>query len=100
MKLKDKPWINNRIQKIMRIRDNILQKLKKQQTPENLTLYKKCRNCVSNEVKESKARYFHSYFSTNSKNVKKLWAGIKTIISHKSLTSSINKIKGKDGNVT
>ena len=33
--------------------------------------------------------------------MKKLWSGIKTIISHKSSTSSsINKIKGKDGNVT
>ena len=33
--------------------------------------------------------------------MKKLWPGIKTIISHKSSTSSsINKIKGKDGNVT
>ena len=29
MKLKDKPWINNRILKMMRIRDRILQKLKK-----------------------------------------------------------------------
>ena len=101
MKLKDKPWINNRIQKMMRIRDKILQKLKKQQTPENLKLYKKFRNRVSNELKESKARYFQNYFSTNSQNMKKLWAGIKTIISHKSSTSSsINKIKGKDGNVT
>ena len=101
IKLKDKPWINNRIQKMMRIRDKISQKLKKQQTPENLKLYKKFRNCVSNELKESKARYFHNYFSTNSQNMNKLWAGIKTIISHKSSTSSsINKIKGKDGNVT
>ena len=101
MKLKDKPWINNRIHKMMRIRDKILQKLKKQQTPENLKLYKKFRNRVSNELKESKARYFHNYFSTNSQNMKKLWAGIKTIISHKSSTSSsINKIKGKNGNVT
>ena len=101
MKLKDKPWINNRIQRLMRIRDTILQKLKKQQTPENLKLYKKFRNRESNELKESKARYFHSYFSTNSQNMKKLWTGINTIISHKSsASSSINKIKGKDGNVT
>ena len=66
MKLKDKPWINNRILKMMRIRDRILQKLKKQQTPDNLKLYKKFRNRVPNELKECKARYFHNYFSTNS----------------------------------
>ena len=70
MKLKDKPWINNRILKMMRIRDRILQKMKKQQTPDNVKLYKKFRNRVSNELKESKARYFHTYFSTNSQNMK------------------------------
>ena len=101
MKLKDKPWINKRILKMMSIRDRILQKLKKQQTPDDLKLYKKFRNRVSNELKESKARYFHNYFSINSQNMKKMWSGIKTIISHKSsAASSINKIRGKDGNLT
>ena len=86
---------------MMRIRDKILQKMKKQQTPDNLKLYKKFRNRMSNELKESKERYFHNYFSADSQNMKKLWSGIKTIISHKSSTSFlINKIKGKDGNVT
>ena len=70
MKLKDKPWINDRILKMMRIRDKILQKMKKQQTPDNLNLYKKFRNRVSNELKESKERYFHKYFSTNSQDMK------------------------------
>ena len=101
MKLQDKPWINSKIQQMMRIRDRILQKLKKQQTDDNLKLYKKFRNHVSNELKESKASYFHNYFSTNSNNMKKLWSGIKTIISHKSSSSSaVNKIKDKAGNVT
>ena len=86
---------------MMRIRDRILQKMKKQPTPDNVKLYKKFRNRVSNELKESKAQYFHTYFSINSQNVKKLWSGIKSIISHKSFSSSsINKIKDKDGNVT
>ena len=101
MKLKDKPWINSKMLKMMRIRDRILQILKKKQTDDNIKLYKEFRNRVSNELKESKARYFHNYFSTNSQNMKKLWSGIKTIISHKSSSSSaINKIKDKDGSVT
>ena len=101
MKLKVRPWINSKIQKMMRIRDRVLKKWKKQQTDDNLKLYKKFRNRVSNELKESKARYFYNYFSTNSNNMKKLWSGIKSIISHKSPTSSvINKLKDKDGNVT
>ena len=101
MKLKDKPWINNKIQKMMRIRDRILLKLKKKSTNDNLTLYKKFRNRVSNEIKKSKENCFHNFFSTNTQNMKKLWSGIKTIISHKSSTSStINKIKDMEGNVT
>ena len=101
LKLKEKPWINNRILKMMRVRDKILLTVKKQKTPDDLKLYKKFRNRVSNELKESKAKYFHNYFSVNSQNMKKIWSGIKTIISHKSSTSSsISKIKGKDGNLT
>ena len=97
MKPNNKQWINNRILKMMRIRDRILQKLKKH----NLKLYKKFRNRSSNELKESKARYSHHYFSKNSQNMKKLRSGIKTFISHKSSTfSSINEINGKDRNTT
>ena len=72
MKLKDKPWINSKILKMMRIHDRILQKLRKKQTDDNINLYKKFRNRVSNELKESKGRYFHKYFSTNSQNMKNL----------------------------
>ena len=101
MKLKDNPWINNKIQKMMRIHHRILVKLKKKRTNDNLTLYKKFRKRVSNEIKKSNESYFHSFFATNTQNTKKLWSGIKTIISHKSSTSSsINKIKDPEGNVT
>ncbi len=101
IKLKDKPWINDKIQKMMRIRDRILLKLRKKRNNNNLTLYKKFRNRVCNEIKKSKESYFHNFFSTNTQNMKKLWSGIKTIISHKSSnSSSINKIKDMEGNVT
>ena len=101
MKLKDKLWIDNKIQKMMRTRDKILLKLKKKRTHDNVALYKKFRNRVSNEIKKSKESYVHNIFATNTQNMKKLWSGIKTIISHKSSTSSsINKIKDPKGNVT
>ena len=62
LKLIEKPWINSKIRKMMRIRDKILLKLKKKPTDDNLNLYKKIRNRVSNELKESKSRYFHNFF--------------------------------------
>ena len=86
---------------MMSIGDKILHKMKKQQTPDNLNLYKKFRNHVSNELKESKENYFRQYFFHQQSKYEKLWSGIKTIISHKSSTSSsINKIKGKNRSVT
>ena len=32
---------------------------------------------MSNELKESKEKYFHNYFPANSQNMKTLWSGIK-----------------------
>ena len=40
-KLKGKPWINYRVQKMKAIRDRILRKLKKKRSANNMTLYKK-----------------------------------------------------------
>ena len=71
-KLKGKPWITYRIQKMMKIRDRILRKLKKKRSATNIALYKKFRNRVSNELKESKQRHFQNYFTKYSQNMKKL----------------------------
>ncbi len=101
MKLLHKPWINSRIKKMMEIRDKALQKLKTNKSENNISLYKKFRNRIANELKEKKASYYHNYFSENSKNIKKVLPGIKTVISIKSSTSShINKIKDKNENLT
>ena len=101
MKLLHKPWINSRIQKMMKIRDKALHKMKLNKTESNITLFKKFRNRISNELKQSKASCYYNYFSENRKNIKKVWAGIKTVISHKSSSSTtVNKIKDSDGNVT
>ena len=100
-KLKGKPWINYRVQKMMKIRDRILRKLKKKRSVSNIALYKKFKNRVSNELKKSKQRYFQNYFTTYSQNIKKLWSGIKNIISHKNCsTSVIGQIKDKNGNIS
>ena len=49
LKLIDKQWINSKMQKMMRIRDKILLKLKQKPTDDNRNLYKKIRNRVSND---------------------------------------------------
>ena len=72
-KFKLKPWINKKIKKMIRVHDNILRKLKRNRSENNLNLYRKFKNQVTVEIKSSKMHYFHDYFSTNSQNMKKLW---------------------------
>ena len=93
-KLKAKPWINNRIQKMMKVRDRLLRKVKKDRNETNKQFYKKFRNRVANELKKSKLEYYQNYFAMNDKNMKKLWTGINSIISQKPMhTRALTKLK-------
>ena len=101
LKFRNKPWINSRIQKMMRLRDKALKKLRKKPDEATKLLYKQFRNRIAIELKESKKNYFHNYFNVNSNNMKLLWTGIKSIISLKnSHVNIINKIKDENGNLT
>ena len=102
VKFGNKPWINARIQKMMRIRDKLFLKLRKSNDQSVLDLYKRFRNRVSESLRESKANYFYSYFQKNSNNMKQLWSGIKSVISIKksSNINVINKLKDLNGNIT
>ena len=97
-RLKAKPWINHRITKMMKFRDRLLKKMKKNRNETNERFYKKFRNRVVNELKKSKKEYFQNYFAKNVKNMKKIWTGINSIISRKGYThSSIDIISDAAG---
>ena len=102
IKFRNKPWINGKIQKMMRIRDRILKKLKKNNNPALTSLYKKFRNRVSVSLNESKASYFYDYFQKNSNNMKQLWSGIKSVIDvrRSSNINVISELKDSSGNTT
>ena len=53
------------------------------------------------DLKESKTKYFHTYFNINSNNMKLLWTGIRSIISIKTNHATVvNKQKDINGNLT
>ena len=54
MKLMSKPWVNVRIQTMMKICDHSLKKVKKGNSAKNHHLYKKYRNRVASELKKAK----------------------------------------------
>ena len=77
LKLRTKPWINGKIQKLMFNRDKFFKKMIKNPTPENKYLYSKFRNRVVSEQRKSKIKYYQHYFEKHKTNMKMLWTGIK-----------------------
>jgi len=95
IKEKSKPWVTKHIQKLIKHRNKLFRK--KKQNPnndDNLRLYNLFRNRVDNELKKSKKTYYKNYFNNNSKDVKKIWDGIKSIINvNKYRFPSITQLK-------
>ena len=75
------PWMTNEIMKLIKIRDRLFERKKRQ--PDNSTVidaYKKVRNKVSRETKKSKNEYYKKYFESHSNDIRKTWEGVRKII--------------------
>ena len=98
LKLKEKPWINHRIMKMMKIRDKLLREYKSSNASTTFLAYKKFRNRVVIEIKSSKKKYFDKYFNDNRSNIKMMWKGIPNIIKVKANNgSNITEINSSEG---
>ena len=87
LKLECKPWITQDIQKLIKYRNRLFRKKKKDPNNQNtLRLYKMFRNRVNREIKKNKKQFFNDYFDQYCNDSKKTWDGIKSII-------NINKVK-------
>ena len=87
----------------MNYRDKLYSKLLKckQPDPNHRYLYKKFRNKVVKDLKDSKSTYFNQYFSLNKYKMQKLWSGIRSIINigkckNSYTTSILNNNKSVD----
>ena len=102
LKLKSKPWINDKIQKLNKYRDRFSRKFKRTRSKNDEYLYKKFRNRVVAENRKCKINYFHSYFAKHHGNMKMLWSGIKSIVCPKKSgfyhVSSPKDSQGNDAN--
>ena len=95
-KLKHKPWISININKMIKIKDKLFHRKKRQ--PNNLEikrLYNLFRNRVNRELKKDKRNYYTKYFEDNNNNIKKTWEGIRSIINIKSTKHSTKFLKSK-----
>ena len=64
------------------------------------TNYKKYRNLLSTLMKKSKQAYYDRYFEKNWNNIKNMWKWIKSLVSLKTLASSIPTVLSLDNGDT
>ena len=81
IKLKTKPWITKQISKLIKVRNKIFARKKRQPNNTNTKrLYNLFRNKVIREIKKNKKKYYSEFFETNKMNIKKIWSGIREIV--------------------
>ena len=88
IKLKLKSWITDDIKKLIKIRDNLFARKKRQ--PDNLhvrEIYNIARNRVTRELRKSKIEQNRKHFEQLSTNMKKTWEAIRKIVNVKKSTN-------------
>jgi hypothetical protein len=86
-----KPWITTGILKSITKRDFFFRKFTRSNSPDAKSFFhnqfKRYRNMIVSLCRRSKINHFSRYFNVNSNNVKKIWQGVRDIISLKSSKS-------------
>ena len=95
VKLNQKPWISSDIIKMIKTKNKLFHRKKRQPNNDNVKkLYNIFRNRVNRELHRSKRDYYSKYFEKNNKNSKKVWEGIRSIINiNKSKSIGISQLK-------
>ena len=84
LRFKTKPWITPSLQKLISVKNSLLNKFIKFKDPKakkhRHIKYKTYRNILSTLMKKNKMNYYNHYFETNRDNIKNTWQGIKSIL--------------------
>ena len=92
IKTKLKPWITPGILKSISKRDFYHRKFIKAKKPEDKAKYyasfKSYRNSIVTLSRQSKSNHFTKYFNRHSKNMKKVWSGVRNLICSNTVNAS------------
>ena len=87
IKFRLKPWITPDLQKLIKIRDKLFARKKRQPNNAHLRqVYNTARNRVTRELKRSKIDYHRKHFESVSSNIKSTWEAIRKIVNIKKST--------------
>ena len=100
LKFKSKLWITLGLQKSISVKNKLLANFINKKDPilkeEFHTNCKKYRNLLSTLMKKSKLAYYDKYFERNWNNIKNTWKGIKSLISLKTVASTVPTVLSLD----
>ena len=104
LKFMSKPWTTLGLQKSISVKNKLLANFINKKDPilreEFHTNYKKYRNLPSTLMKKSKQAYYDRYFERNCNISKSTWKGIKSLISLKTIASSVPTVLSLDNGDT
>ena len=94
IKLEQKPWISKELIKMIKIKNKLFNRKKRQPNNDNIKiLYNIFRNRVNREIIKSKKNYY-TILLENNNNSRKIWEGFKSIINTKNTKrSNITQLK-------
>jgi len=78
-----KPWVTDGIKTSIKVKEKLYKRYIETRNPYHLTKYKYYRNKIICLLRKSKQNYYHNYFIQYNKNIKKMWAGIKELVTLK-----------------
>ena len=98
-----KPWISKEILNKCKKRDAILKGISIENDPERLVIlrneYKKLRNEVTKDKRDSKKSYYSAYFEKNKLKSAEIWKGIRSIVNIKPSKLSTIKLLNENNNL-
>ena len=100
-KQKLKPWITPAIIIKISRKNDLYKKFMKTRSREIQLQFNKLKNEITSLTRKNKEEYYKKYFNKHSKNLKKVWNGIKEIININQKSSSFpSSLKDKDTIIT
>ena len=92
------PWITDQIKKLSFHRDYLKKKAIKLNSPAFYNSYKKCKNQVTERIRNAKTQYFKTNLE-KSKNSKESWELINKLLNKNQKRTTINNLKAGSENI-
>jgi exonuclease III len=79
-----KPWLSNDLKIMIKRKNKLFYKMRKNPTKDNVKFYKYFRNRLNTQLRAAERVYYKNYLDTNKQNLRKTWSILKKVINKRS----------------